>query len=126
MSQDNASKTVCDENQRSLLELVKESAQHLLSIDKSDSVSYLLRVPNFLDLLHQLPPVVEDRIDSMARQLGVVPVDHRAALRKILRQEVTQPHPTEISSSLPRSVRMSIQSGNGNDTILRYQLVLIF
>jgi hypothetical protein len=62
----------------------------------------------------------------MARQLGVVSVYHGAALRKILRQEVAEPHPTEISSSLPRSVRMSIQSGNGNNAILCYLSVTIF
>jgi hypothetical protein len=37
----------------------------------------------------------------MTRQLRVVPVDHGTTLRKILRQEVAEPHPTEISSTLP-------------------------
>jgi hypothetical protein len=37
----------------------------------------------------------------MTRQLRVVPVDHRAAPREVFRQEVSQPHPTEVLSALP-------------------------
>lgn len=95
-------------------------------LDKLGSRSYLFRVPNLLYPLHRPPSAVKDRIHSVARQLRVAPVDHRAALREIFGQKVAEPDPAELASTLPRSVRVAVQTRNGDDTILGYYLVSIF
>lgn len=84
MGQNNSSKTVRDKEKRSFLELITLLALGHCITWMVYQKKYLLRIPDFLDLRHQLPPVVEDRVHPVARQLGVVPVDHRATLWQIL------------------------------------------
>ena len=64
-------------------------------------LAHIFCVPDLFQLLHQPPPVIHNRVCSMARQLGIVPVDHRATARQVLGQKVTQPHPPKVPFAPP-------------------------
>jgi hypothetical protein len=75
----------------------------------------LVCLPHLLQLLQQAPPIVHDRIHPVARQLRVVAVDHRAAVRQVFGEKVAQPHAAEVAFAAPRAVRVAVKAGDGDD-----------
>jgi hypothetical protein len=89
---------------------------HIRSFTIVASVStHLVCAPHLLQLLHQPPAVVHDRVHPVARQLRVVAVDHRAAVRQVFGEKVAQPHAAEVAFAAPRAVRVAVEAGDGDD-----------
>lgn len=104
---------MCDEKERPFSELVDTLANSTMPI----VTSYIFCMPNPLNPLQEFSSIIHYCIYAMARELRVVAVNHRSAIRQIFRQKVAEPHPPEIAFPPPRPIRMPVETRDSDDAV---------